>query len=247
MALISAWMVRKQFSSHVAARGLRPVDQAADVEAVRHAGGRAVVAGGEDVAVAHDHRADLGAQAGRALRHLARDGHEVLVPARSVARHLPPSVAVDLTAVDRPCRGAAGAEIGMPLALEGGRGVGFDESTGSGMNVRTKITQRQPRRRQHARGDRAACLDRAGADDAGRGREAAPPTPASPPPRRPRPSTTGRRRAARDPAVPARAERGVDDVTAVELPDRQQVERGHQQTHPAGQRDRVEDDGDCRS
>src|SRR5881397_1272634 len=67
MALISAWMVRKQFSS------------------VSPDGVRAVVPRRQDVLVAHDHRAHLGARAGGALRHLARDGEEVLVPARALA------------------------------------------------------------------------------------------------------------------------------------------------------------------
>src|SRR2546425_6512648 len=61
------------------------VDQAADVGAVGQAGRRPVVAGGQDVLVAHDHRPDLGAGAGGALGHLSRDGHEVLVPARALA------------------------------------------------------------------------------------------------------------------------------------------------------------------
>src|SRR5262249_46490513 len=63
----------------------RAVDQAAHVETVRQPGRRGVVAGGENGLVAHDHRSQLGAQAGGAFRHLARDGHEVLVPGRPVA------------------------------------------------------------------------------------------------------------------------------------------------------------------
>ena len=47
-------------------------------------GGRAIVAGRQDAAIAHDHRTDLGAQTGRALRDLLRDSHEVLVPARTL-------------------------------------------------------------------------------------------------------------------------------------------------------------------
>src|SRR5579871_1232832 len=69
------------------ARRLRGVDEAADVRAVREPGRGAVVAGGEDVAVADDDRAHLGAQARRAFGHLARDRHEVLVPARPLGRH----------------------------------------------------------------------------------------------------------------------------------------------------------------
>src|SRR5690606_10192579 len=42
---------------------------------------RAVVAGGEDRLVAHDDRADVLSVTRRAGRHLARDVHEVLVPA----------------------------------------------------------------------------------------------------------------------------------------------------------------------
>src|SRR5215831_13068006 len=57
----------------LAVRGLRLVHQAADLGAVRHPRGRAVVARGENALVAYDHRADLGPGAGRALRDLARD------------------------------------------------------------------------------------------------------------------------------------------------------------------------------
>src|SRR5579885_666277 len=49
---------------------LRGVDQAAHVGAVREPSRGAVVAGGEDVAIADDDRAHLGAQARRALGHL---------------------------------------------------------------------------------------------------------------------------------------------------------------------------------
>src|SRR5579885_2930603 len=71
----------------LAGRRLRGVDQAAHVGAVRQARGGAVVAGGEDVAVADDDGAHLGAQARRALGHLARDREEVLIPARAFAAH----------------------------------------------------------------------------------------------------------------------------------------------------------------
>src|SRR5579884_795366 len=66
---------------------LRGVDQAAHVGAVREPSRGAVVAGGEDVAIADDDRAHLGAQARRALGHLAGDGEEVLIPGRAVAAH----------------------------------------------------------------------------------------------------------------------------------------------------------------
>src|SRR5262249_43412216 len=69
---------------HVPRRRARRVNQAAHVGAVRQPGGRAVVAGGDDALVAHDHGANLCAGAGRALRDLARDRHEVLMPARTV-------------------------------------------------------------------------------------------------------------------------------------------------------------------
>ena len=52
----------------------------ADFVAVRHAPDRAVVAGREDRPIAHDHRADELARAGRARRDDLRDVHEVLVP-----------------------------------------------------------------------------------------------------------------------------------------------------------------------
>src|SRR5213593_4228344 len=68
------------------ARGrARSVDETTRLRAVRQPGRRAVVAGRQDVLVAHDHRAHLGARAGGALRHLARDGEEVLMPARALA------------------------------------------------------------------------------------------------------------------------------------------------------------------
>src|SRR5207249_12317708 len=69
----------------LAGRRARRVDEAPHVGAVRQPGGRAVVPRRQDVLVAHDHRAHLGARAGGALRHLARDGEEVLVPARALA------------------------------------------------------------------------------------------------------------------------------------------------------------------
>src|SRR5262249_14305165 len=68
----------------LAGRCARGVDEAADVGAVRQPGRRAVVAGCQDAPVAYEHRADLGARAGRALRDLARDGEEVLIPARAI-------------------------------------------------------------------------------------------------------------------------------------------------------------------
>src|SRR5262249_46859057 len=60
----------------------RLVDLATDVETVRHARRRAVVAGRENVALADDDGADLGPQACRAFGHLARDRHEIFVPSR---------------------------------------------------------------------------------------------------------------------------------------------------------------------
>ncbi len=50
---------------------------------------------------------------------------------------------------------------------------------------------------------------------------------------------------ARDEAVQASAEQGVDHVPAVELPDRQQVERGHEQPEPSGERDWMQVDRDA--
>src|SRR3989475_9285099 len=69
----------------LAGRRAGRVDEAADVGAVRQAGRRAVVPGSEDVLVAHDDGADLGAIAGGALGHLPRDRHEVLLPARALS------------------------------------------------------------------------------------------------------------------------------------------------------------------
>src|SRR5437763_16920358 len=63
----------------------RGVDEATHLVAVRQPGRRAVVARRKDVLVAHDHRPHLGARAGGALGHLARDGEEVLMPARALA------------------------------------------------------------------------------------------------------------------------------------------------------------------
>ena len=60
----------------------RFIDEASDLVAMRHPGRRPIVAGREDAAVAHDHRAHLGPQAGRALGDLPRDRHEILIPAR---------------------------------------------------------------------------------------------------------------------------------------------------------------------
>ena len=54
--------------------------QATDVRTVREPPDRAVVARGEDRAIAHDHRADVLARAGRARGNLRRDVHEVGVP-----------------------------------------------------------------------------------------------------------------------------------------------------------------------
>src|SRR5689334_16003658 len=68
-----------------AARRPRRVDEAADVGAVREPGGRAVVPRRQDVLVPDDHRPDLGAETRRPLGHLARDGEEVLMPARTLA------------------------------------------------------------------------------------------------------------------------------------------------------------------
>ena len=50
-------------------------------EAVDDAVGGSVVAGGEYVAVAHDHRRDVAARAVRTRSHDPGDVHEVLVPA----------------------------------------------------------------------------------------------------------------------------------------------------------------------
>src|SRR5262249_18123096 len=75
----------------LARRRLRLVDQAADVEAMRQPCRRPVVAGGEDVLLADDRRADLRTIARRAIGHLPRDRHEVLVPGRSLA-HTGPNV-----------------------------------------------------------------------------------------------------------------------------------------------------------
>src|SRR5207249_11639094 len=63
----------------------RGVDEATHLVAVRQPGRRAVVARRQDVLVAHDHRAHLGARAGGALRHLARGGEEGLRPAGALA------------------------------------------------------------------------------------------------------------------------------------------------------------------
>src|ERR1051325_3079732 len=57
------------------------LDDAADVLAVREAAGRAVVPGGEDGPVADDDRSHVLAGARGARRRLARDAHEVFVPA----------------------------------------------------------------------------------------------------------------------------------------------------------------------
>ena len=64
----------------VTVRGFRFVNQTADISAMGHARRRPVISGGKDVFVAHDHRADLCASAGRALSHVQGDRHEVLIP-----------------------------------------------------------------------------------------------------------------------------------------------------------------------
>ncbi len=66
----------------------RFVNEASCFGAMRQSCGRAVVAGRENAAVADDDGADLCAQAGRALGDLARNRHEVLVPARTMRRGL---------------------------------------------------------------------------------------------------------------------------------------------------------------
>src|SRR5438552_8415291 len=63
----------------------RAVDEATHLVAARQPGRRAVGGRRQDVLVAHDHRAHLRARAGGALGHLARDGEEVLMPARALA------------------------------------------------------------------------------------------------------------------------------------------------------------------
>src|ERR1700746_758045 len=60
--------------------GLGFVNKTTDIEAMRHAGRRAVVSGGENILVPDDNRAHFRPVAGRALRHLLRDSHEILVP-----------------------------------------------------------------------------------------------------------------------------------------------------------------------
>ena len=54
----------------VAVGRFRLVNQAADVGAMGHTCGRAIVTGGENILVAHDYRADFGPGAGRPLGHL---------------------------------------------------------------------------------------------------------------------------------------------------------------------------------
>src|SRR4029077_18774849 len=69
----------------LAARSGGAIDETPDVEAVRQARRRSVVARREDVLVTHDDGAHLRAQAGRALGDLPGDREEVLVPGRSRA------------------------------------------------------------------------------------------------------------------------------------------------------------------
>lgn len=71
-------------------RGFGLVDETADVNAMGHSRRRAVVARGQDVFVAHDHGAHLRALTSGALCYLARDRHEILVPAQSSAHAVPP-------------------------------------------------------------------------------------------------------------------------------------------------------------
>ena len=54
--------------------------QTADIEAMRHLGRCAVIAGGEDAFVLDGYGPDPAAQAGRALRHEVGDVHEVVGP-----------------------------------------------------------------------------------------------------------------------------------------------------------------------
>ena len=65
---------------NLAGRGLRLVDQAPDLSAVRQARRSAVVTGSQEVLVTHDHRANLGPATRRALGHLPGDGEEILIP-----------------------------------------------------------------------------------------------------------------------------------------------------------------------
>src|SRR5262249_10140321 len=93
----------------LAARGVRLIDKAARLGAVRPAGRRAVVARGQDVLVAHDHRAHLGARARRALRHLARDRQKILIPAQPLAHDpLPRTCTRAGNGTTRRTRGADG-------------------------------------------------------------------------------------------------------------------------------------------
>ena len=64
-------------------------DRAADVRTVRDAARRAVIAGGQDAMVAHEHAADGRARTGRARRDGPRDFHEVFVPTRTHGRAQP--------------------------------------------------------------------------------------------------------------------------------------------------------------
>ena len=112
-------------------------------------------------------------------------------------------------------------------------------SPGTGMNERTKIDERRRRRGSLRPRDRAARSRPAPAggetpntsDDA-RTRSA---SPASRSRARRRPIQNGERQ----PALQA-AERGIEDVPAVELAQRQQVERGGEEAEPGGQREGVE-------
>jgi hypothetical protein len=78
----------------VAIGRFRLVNQTANVGAVGHPGGRAIVTGGENILIPSDNGADFGARACRSLGHLQSDRHEVLIPAQPFAHNIPSSATI---------------------------------------------------------------------------------------------------------------------------------------------------------
>ena len=76
-------------------RGLRFVNQAANLGAMGHAGRRTVVACCQNVPLANDDGPNLGTLAGRTLGHLARNSHEVLIPGKTISHGRYTKVQVD--------------------------------------------------------------------------------------------------------------------------------------------------------
>src|SRR6185437_5343972 len=121
----------------------RLIDEAAHVGAVRQARWRSVIAGCEDAAVAQDDGADFRTQAGRSLGHLARDRHEILVPAWTIHRRHDLKISPRVTAASGLAAGSRsitlipGDCVGPCCSCCGcdSLGAGGTNETGTGLKV----------------------------------------------------------------------------------------------------------------